>query len=158
MLEEKRKQDSRGNKQQCLLILRQPGNGADGDKERRKERQRKGREGRRRDKTLCDLLLTVSPHLVTFYGLTNNTIILNITMDKPTDEPRDPRFHFPPPPCLDSAIGRTPEPTWGLLLLQPEDQIHPQEHYQVNLLQMPCLLRNFYIWCGGGKNHVDPRA
>lgn len=105
MLEEKRKQDGRGNKQQCLFILRQPGNGADGDKERRKERQREGREGRRRDKILCDLLLTVSPHLVTFYGLTNNTIILNITMDKPTDEPRDPRFHFPPPPCLDSQLG-----------------------------------------------------
>lgn len=40
-----------------------------GDKERRKGRRREGREGGRRDKPPCDLLPTVSPHFVTFYGL-----------------------------------------------------------------------------------------
>lgn len=117
-----------------------------GGKERRKGRRREGREGGRRDKPPRDLLPTVSPHFVTFYGLPITPSYWTEQWTRSQLRRGTLQFCFPPPLFLDSATGRTPAPTWGLLLIQPEDQSHPQEHCQANLLQMPCLLRNFYIW------------
>lgn len=76
--------------QQRLLILRQPGNGPDRG-QRKKEGEVERRE-ERREKRQAPMWSTPysesSPRH--FLWPTNNTIILNIMMDKPTAEARDP--------------------------------------------------------------------
>lgn len=140
--------------QQRLLILRQPGNGADRG-QRKKEGEVERRE-ERREKRQAPMWSTPysesSPRH--FLCPTNNTIILNITIDKPTAEARDPTVPFRTTTVLGfsnwentcaylgitSYPARRPiPPTRALPSQSPPNALPPQEFLHMGVgVKKPC--------------------
>lgn len=140
--------------QQRLLILWQLGNGADRG-QRKKEGEAERRE-ERREKRQAPMWSTPYSESSPRYFLwpTNNTIILNITMDKPTDEARDPRVQFSTATvvgfsnwenaCAYLGITSYPArwpipPTRALPSQSPPNALPPQEFLHMGVgLKKPC--------------------